>query len=293
MSERVVVCCRWCDLGIDPFTYLAAAEKLVAEATGRGAQLLVWGIGELCFAFATEPAPEVDGFLEAIHRAGELWAVGTTCGEFEERSLPEGAVLRFGEALVQAKSMAERASAGTTLRDPSTVEEAPTVEEVSGATRLPRSVPPLPAQALVALRSGEPQQLVAHADNLERAGQLIPCHRLRALASLVADDPIAAVQQSWQSQAVARDREGVDQVQIALLHAATLAAVGQARASLLEALRALSRARRGADKRGERACLRLLVTISRAAGREGAALTWQVQLDDLDGRSRPSGLEAG
>jgi hypothetical protein len=298
MSERVVVCCRWCDLGIDPFTYLAAAEKLVAQARGRGAELIVGGVGELCFALAAEPEPDVEAFVDAVHRGGELWAIGAARGQFEERTL-QGATLYFGEALVQAKSLAQRAGPGSTVsfapavEEASTVGEARAVEEVSGATRLPRVAPEFPSGALVALRSGQPQPVAEHADTLERAGQLVPSHRLRAVASLVAGDPIAAVQQSWEAQAVARGREGVDHAQLALLHAATLAAVGQARASLFEALRALGCARRVADTRAERSSLHLLVTISRAAGREGAALTWQVQLDELDGRRSPSGLEAG
>jgi len=98
--------------------------------------------------------------------------------------------------------------------------------------------------------------------------------RLEGMASLVRGQVSDALRRLRHGKELARHRTAGDQSRAALALGVALSSAGRGTEAVLEGLEALARARDAADHRGELACAKFLAGLSKAAGNDEAAATW-------------------
>ncbi len=123
MSQRLVICFRFPDLGAEPDVHFARARELVEQATAHGAEPVATGI-EL-YAFELDPDAVEDGIEFAVDvarrgAAGGVLAVGISEGPLARSdALGDKLTLSWGPALAHAALLACVAEPGEVLVDAS------------------------------------------------------------------------------------------------------------------------------------------------------------------------------
>lgn len=150
----------------------------------------------------------------------------------------------------------------------------------------PESVPASKAAAqerpsvLEALRSGDPARMTRLASELrESGGPPMLASRLEALASLARGDLRAGLGRLAEAAQEARLQGLAEECQAVLAYAVGLSQAGKSELALLQALRALSVARRRGDTQGVRAAVQLVTHLAQAAGEAEVAGQWAGQLE--------------
>ncbi len=138
---------------------------------------------------------------------------------------------------------------------------------------------------LDALKSRDPTLMSNLAAELNQSGgQQVLATRLEAMAllargqseqglSLLEEAARAAETQGAGTQGMA------ERCQATLAYAVGLAQTGRKEAALHEALRGLSSARRGEDRKGERACAQLIAHLAQSVGYHDVAVQWQALVE--------------
>lgn len=132
----------------------------------------------------------------------------------------------------------------------------------------------MPERAALALQRGDPVTLDELARQLRGDAHTLLADRLDAMACLVRGQVGQALRQLRDAKARASRLSLSEQCRASLALSVAIAAAGRPNDALLEVLEGLSRARKGGDVRGERACAKFLAQLAQRAGHPHIAEAW-------------------
>lgn len=155
--------------------------------------------------------------------------------------------------------------------------EADQVERLAGATEAVQreSISTFPEALAAALRERSPEALRELSERANVGPKTSASQRLSAMAQLVSGQGGEAIRRLREAEQEAEQEAPEVRCRAALALAVALAAVGRNQEAVLQALSGLARAREASDKKGERACARLLASLAQASGDASSSAVWE------------------
>jgi hypothetical protein len=114
MTPRLVICFRWHDPDTESSRYLAAAERIFRRVTALGGEAVSWSADSYAFGIEASATPAVLRLAISLLSEARTHAVGIACRELGV----DAAGRSWGFGLVLAEALAEAASPGEILLDP-------------------------------------------------------------------------------------------------------------------------------------------------------------------------------